>query len=490
MMKKITVMMLSVCLIASGCAPIKKDARPNSDSNQLHIQNKKQAGNSEEYANYVQLMSSKVWPYMSVIWPNVNFSRFHMLLTDGKCVWDVYPKGLRELPLEEVLRSFEMPSNIEGIPGGYSAGKWQRQASVLVYMNQEEIMNHLKTYMTSDQFGMSYGTPFAFPLGTHVLFHDIVQSSKWNENLPAQSKDRSLSYPIDIGPRTYRLAMIDKLYEAYLDKENREKHLTHAAYMYQMWKWEFPEDEERVRRLDVVEGTAHYVDTMADAYGKLGMKANTAKLRTYLVRRLKETTREDVTTIRQESAELVKLAGLIADESDLRWKKKAEQGVTPVELLFEGINPLKIEKWADVMDNYRNIAQKNSRKTDQAISSFLSDYDNKEIPLLVIASRNRNEGLNIRIDGQFHLDAVAIDLLTNVVGKFGGVHIQANQKTIGIRYKAGSKAEYIIPIKETDIRIQNNHAVVNTTELKGEFDVQVDEDSGGRKIYLAQVIHR
>ncbi|WP_442603441.1 hypothetical protein [Paenibacillus sp. KN14-4R] len=492
MKNKMKVIMLSMCLLAGGCAMNKKDAqpniKPNSNPNPLHIQNVNQAGNAEEYANYVQLMTMKVWPHMSVIWPNINFSRLHMLFTDGKRAWDISASGIQEVPLEEVLKSFEMPSNSPGIPGGYSTGIWHQQSSVLVYMNQDEIMNHLKTYMTNDRFGMSYGTPFAFPLGTHELFHYAIQMPKWNSKISVISKKQSLVYPIEIGPRTYRLALIDNLYQAFLDKQNRKKHLGHAAYIYQMWKWEFPEDMEHVRRSDVMEGTARYVDTMADAYGKLGMKASQSQVHAYLARRFNETKREDVGTITQESYEISKLAGLLADEAGLRWKKQAEQGVTPLEVLLSQVTPLKLEKWADIMDNYHKQADEHETKLNQSVNGFLHNYDNKTMPLLIIPGNAGN--MKLRTDGQYHNDAVPIEILPNSNGILNEVHLQVIQKTIGVQYLEGKKINYVIPIKDTEIQISNNHAILNTTELKGEFDVQMSEDQGGRKIYQVSDFHR
>lgn len=92
----------------------------------------------------------------------------------------------------------------------------------------------------------------------HESFHFYIQGKDWGN---PESKDRDQVYPIDFGPRTYRVLanlMLIRAFDNYSDAAKRADYYGRAKYWHEKYNSEFGDEFKRISLNDINEGTANF----------------------------------------------------------------------------------------------------------------------------------------------------------------------------------------------------------------------------------------
>ena len=92
----------------------------------------------------------------------------------------------------------------------------------------------------------------------HESFHFYIQGKDWGN---PESKDRDQVYPIDFGPRTYRVLanlMLIRAFDYYSDAAKRAEYYGRAKYWNEKYNSEFGDEFKRISLNDINEGTANF----------------------------------------------------------------------------------------------------------------------------------------------------------------------------------------------------------------------------------------
>ena len=92
----------------------------------------------------------------------------------------------------------------------------------------------------------------------HESFHFYIQGKDWGN---PDSKDRDQVYPIDFGPRTYRVLanlMLIRAFDNYSDAAKRAEYYGRAKYWHEKYNSEFGDEFKRISLNDINEGTANF----------------------------------------------------------------------------------------------------------------------------------------------------------------------------------------------------------------------------------------
>ena len=92
----------------------------------------------------------------------------------------------------------------------------------------------------------------------HESFHFYIQGKDWGN---PESKDRDQVYPIDFGPRTYRVLanlMLIRAFDNFNNKALRDEYYGRAKYWHEKYNSEFVDEFKRISLNDINEGTANF----------------------------------------------------------------------------------------------------------------------------------------------------------------------------------------------------------------------------------------
>lgn len=304
------------------------------------------------------------------IWPNYDWRLYNVLLKDphqSTVVWS--GKTGKLMPLEE-----------NQIPSG-------------AFNNLFDIVkfNGKKALSISISDGQYKADPLSyfFRLAIHEGFHQIAQSD-WasNPNVP-----RGTLYPILVGPRIYRRMIFERLVSYYLSDGESESDFAKAAYWFFKWKTEFPEEYKNYT--DTREGSAKYVEKIADIVRESGCEISEEALHSKIKTAIRQELTPYMESIRIDT-EGYALGSLAAFNlrfifKDLHWQEALKKGASPLEVLFNNYPAMEDRIPIEIQNQYiKNVYEKN-----QEIGSWLDDeinlLDSKDtIRLAFTESSNHN----------------------------------------------------------------------------------------------------
>jgi hypothetical protein len=215
----------------------------------------------------------------------------------------------------------------------------------------------------------------AIDLAAHEAFHQVRQPS-WPERKGA----RGTLVPIEASPRIYRRALFDRMKEALVDPSLRDEKLGQAKFWFEKWKREFPREAEM--STDLSEGTAQYAGLITMALSELGCSSPENELRERMLKivtnapgsfrsgKFFKTASADSFALDSEGYDLGGLATFLLrfDLAQAGWEKKAESGVSPLDLLFAGISARADEFDPALRSQFEAHEKDERKKTDELLA--------------------------------------------------------------------------------------------------------------------------
>lgn len=162
----------------------------------------------------------------------------------------------------------------------------------------------------------------------------------------------------------------------------REENLRKARYWYEKWVSHHP--LERRVTTDGYEGTAKYVETLANLIDIQGCAASEAELKKAAIEHIKSSYGSSVSgwhfALDSEGYEIGGLAALILrfGSYDLKeWNSRMEKGETPLEVLLENVTSLEEPEPRELRDTFRVHAKSQNKWYGTLIGKDISNWSDR-----------------------------------------------------------------------------------------------------------------
>lgn len=481
---------------------------------------------------YVQSVAREIrttWPKVKEIWPGADYDRMRFVMTDGEVGWRITTEGTTALTPAEMAalfksrakfsfqlqdgqdvvvlnladeRAFFRALALHPLPPGISTAMFtggvpydQRSVMTRLHESHPELP---KAQPPTNANGVTQN----FAIGVHEAFHHFVQKSWDRRMLPKHAGMRFEPYPAPVEPRVYRALLLENLYRAFLDPDNRAAHLSAAAYWNKVWKESYPVDYAGTFYTDVIEGTARYFDTVMQSVAMTSMD-HPLSTKDRLIACLALTDDRESPTgpnprmLRPggsgESYILGAVAGLLADEMGLDWRKKTAEFIRPVEIILEKIEPVSQPPRPDIVSAIEPILRSMEAKWATPIRAFVARLKEPQPNDLLVLVDAKMIG-SVSMKGSFKTDGLP-DNATLVVEQTGegaleDGHISLRKATLALVFSPGESLSWvpegkllklaIIPL--SSVRTVNGRIQITTDELT----LDAKESKSHRSTYLGR----
>lgn len=353
---------------------------------------------TKEYVNHIYLAAHQAWPALENVWGTHVYQELRLIIADGNNAWAVDSKKLTKIPYSEIQQR-HLP--VEYMH--YQEIKWTDGRPTIYVSLGTTLPDEEKKRFHSEKEPV----PEIFNVATHEAFHFFIQDKKW-EGISSGNGSRATLYPAQASPRFYRKNIILSL-RSYLN--GSQIGLAHARYWYDLWKEKYPDDAREIRITDVYEGSARYVEIAAEIISQ-GSKFNTPEFKNAF---LHKTKKEENLTHTQSSSESYSIGGLssiILNMRDSKWQSIVQNGTPPLDILLEGITPVKQEPDKNIENEIRVEIEKSNKAYRNAINNYIEDYNNPEvIKFFVSAELLSSFSLS---GGFFHTKNIPHDLMVGL----------------------------------------------------------------------------
>jgi hypothetical protein len=286
------------------------------------------------------------------IWYNYNWADLKVIFAypsgDWSWAWDASSDHIERISNKVLV--------LDNIKKPYDFFEWNEQAAMSLNMENEAEEDDDKT-------------AWLFYFGVHEFFHNQGQKD-WKKQ-----RGRMTAYPFEWEPRLYRRMMFDNL-KRFLEHEH-PLDLGRARYWYDQWAQDAYEVGETT---DGYEGTAKYVDRLAEVVWELGCSATDDQLRTRTYEKVNAEfgypTSGEIMNLAAEGYEMGALAAFIlrfSGQSLATWNARMALGDTPVEVLLKDVTPVPEEAPLQLIEMFKQAADRlNKEQTlvDLAISRW------------------------------------------------------------------------------------------------------------------------
>ncbi|WP_152396260.1 S-layer homology domain-containing protein [Paenibacillus guangzhouensis] len=493
-MKKALLLMLTALLLSTtlgGCTQRAQEPKPVKIQQQAtpHIRPLETTDNAADLTAAAEDLGRDVaasWPYVGQFWSGMSLKAMHLYITNGGRVMDVSADHTQEIPLRDIDAVMKMPSREHA--GQYYPIKVNGNEGLLVRISDADL-----TKMKDERaIGSRQVAKTLFQRSTAMMFRVYMEEPQWKKAMALQT-DRTIAYPILAKPRAYRAMMLKHLSLALMDTTGREGQLKFAKYWYNQYKEYAPEDAGAMRFADVMHGSAEYVADMADAFAAVGHDAGEEAIRTFLVKKNTPKLIPASEPLTAESDHLGRIAGRVADELHIPWKKEAAEGVPAYESLLRNV----AYEWeampSDVTSEVEEIVRARNQELATTVDLFLNDINDKKRALLIIPGdalqqrylvngyyrhKDYNGQVWNQFTGQWNMDSGTLALRLKTIG------LQQNTYTaIDSLKKVGIIA--VIPLWDVDYTLEQGMMKMKAGLAEGAFRVDIATDQYGRRLYIA-----
>jgi len=230
--------------------------------------------------------------------------------------------------------------------------------------------------------------PDKIELLSHEGFHIVAQPS-WYADIQGESGRGDL-YPEDWEPRYFRREIMKSLYHSFTDDE--KKALKDAISWYQDYMEKFPEDAERYRQTDIIEGTAEFAGLMGGTFGRLGKAVSKSELYNEIAFRIKVLWQRKYNNYSYmdaitegESYFIGCLACLVLEKEGINgWKEQVEKGETPMNVLCRNFKPGKISRDPVLENKIKEYYGQKNKEMKETIDRFLNSTEESGATALAI----------------------------------------------------------------------------------------------------------
>ena len=338
---------------------------------------------------YVARMASAV----AVAWPSLAikagfesetgfYSSAQILVYDGGQAWLIDAAGYKEIDPAPV-KALELPYSY----GAFGKVTWQDRPAVYIGLGEDIPSEEIERVA-----GTSTVAPYLFLLATHEAFHFYGQKG-WPINTDADNT-RATLYPAQIPPRQYRNQLIRHLISASHDRPDA---YGKARYWYKRWQAEYPDEVRKIRFTDISEGTAQYIETvaelMAEGYAQYSDSDVTARLS-----KINKTTE---ISIDQESYSLGILAGNLLDRQGTAWWRSVVEGSHPLDILLNQYVDISDASDSGLDQRIEKELERHNQELKPLIGTFVEQLDSPNTVQLLVPMASLAGNMNFR--GQYEV---------------------------------------------------------------------------------------
>lgn len=321
---------------------------------------------TEAYARRMIEATVMAWPALAKMFETTRvFADVQLLVSDGRQAWLMNARGGHEVDMPAVVAL--------GLPFEYRRFEkieWQGRPAVFIGLGQ-----HVPTDEVQ-RLKHPAAVPELFDLATHEAFHFYVEDD-WARG---PLSERSTLYPALVEPRMYRNRVIRHLLAATRGEADA---LGRASYWYRRWLSEFADEAERIRDTDRSEGSARYVESVAQLLA-MGLEPRSPEWEARLLRQLIPLGRADYLAVDHESYTLGLLAGYLLDRRRLDWLPRVAQGETPVGLLLGPIAPISDAPDESLDQRIRESLVGVNHQVAEAVEPFLRRFNDPASRYLLV----------------------------------------------------------------------------------------------------------
>lgn len=436
-----------------------------------------------QLASALQHDVATVWPRTGSIWPDVDFARDVLLVSDGTSTYAIDADSHRLVSKNELDQAkVTVPQ-----PGGFDVMTWQRRDAVIV----RTPTGASAAKLSQDPTGLTSPTvtQYMFELATHELFHPYVQHSKttpWTslQKLEAQgSGSRDELYPLQAAARIERAMIYNSLLAALQHPTQRSQDLAAAAYWNDAWTREYPDEAKATAQVDLLEGTAKYFERAAVAMAAVDQPGDSPQVRAYLAETLKPM---KVASLAVEPYAIGTVALLNADAEHLEVKQTlTTDPVTPLSLLLQGVKPAGTQQApSDVVQGIESSVQKANKELAPSIDPFVAAIQDKRTTVLMLpvsAATGSVAGKGFYTTEQL---PITITPDARAVFKTSTGSVTVNNATTGEIEQDGT-GYFALPLTPAEVsaELKGNRLTLHSGSLTGTVTVQAATDNGQQFLY-------
>ena len=225
----------------------------------------------------------------------------------------------------------------------------------------------------TEDLGVPLYTDFAIHLALHEGFHFLGGQDAFT----GDTFGRDPSLPVPAEPRFVRERLIDALSRTLRAGAADEGALAEAAYWHARHARDFADDASALAGLDVVEGTAQYVETLAVVVAQLGCDATDAEIAAEVAAHLDELSFDPGYDGGSESYVIGPLAGVLLRARDGQGFEEAARSTPLHALLLADVEAAAVDEaaHADARAAAEGVVASANEAALDAVAPVLSAWD-------------------------------------------------------------------------------------------------------------------
>lgn len=441
-------------------------------------------GSTWQLASSVRRDVAIVWPRLGRIWPGVDFSKHSVIVTDGRCAYLLDARSGGSISLDDLKKhKVAVPR-----PGGFEVITWKGRESIVVRPPE----GSGAAALTKDPLGLttSDAAAYTFGLATHEQFHPDVQydsAAPWHSLLQLDKAYHGAGgaqeYPLRAEPRIDRAMVYNSLLLGLRDPARRAAQLARAAYWNQRWTDGFPAEARGQAPVDLLEGTAEYVQQSALAMAAVQDPDDPAQIRARLTRTLKPM---NVAAKGAEPYAIGTAALLNADAANQDMKRTlTTKATTPLAELLRGVTPAgPQEAPQDVTDGITRSVARTNRQLAPVIEPFVAALQDKKKLVLLLPADSMTGGMSGK--GFYTTRRLPGTITTEAAATFnpGSGAVRLDKVTVaGTRVKDKDYVALPLDPNNGNFTLEDNRLTLKGGHMHGTIVVVKATDDGRRYLY-------
>jgi hypothetical protein len=398
------------------------------------------------------------------LWPDYSWSNFQVVFIDkdtGKALlWNDQAK-LDQGPQPAIS---EIDSEDDLLKAAPSSGRfWTR-----MYRGARTIV--MWRYATDTESAL-IGLTF------HEGFHAVGQHSFQKVRF-----ERGDNYPEDWHPRYIRRKLLESLMYFLLTGEQEQLHA--SAFWYQRWTRQFPDDVNRVKGVDMIEGTAEFVGEVGAFLAFAGCEATNDSLLGWAKERIRNPALGlDTISVDDESYDLGVISGIILLERNApNWQAQVEQGRGIEDILLDGVAPIPQPEDEELAQKVKAVYDKRNSANGVGIERFISELNSDSVYVLSLPKRFL---VGSYLSGGFvnsKVNNTSVQIVKNFTGQFRGTSgsIEVKDQYVGFLALIGAESgDYVffpLPKEELTKEVDGSYSIVKDEHIDG-LNLQLDRFS-------------
>ena len=327
---------------------------------------------TEAYVNSIYSAVRKTWPVLEQVWDTHVYRQLRLIVADDQNAWAIDSKSLMKIPYKE-LQHHHLPGEFTD----YKEIKWPDGRPTIYFSLGKTLPLEEKARFRTE----NNPVPSVFSLATHEAFHFFVQTDAWKKTASGNDS-RSSPFPVQAAPIIYRNSIIRSLYAALQGDKNG---LGHARYWSDQWKKFYPEDANRIRENDILEGSARYIEVAAEIIAK-GHSFNSAEFRKAVINEMAKAAEGVFNSSDSQSYPIGALAGFLLNMKNVKWQSDVVLGVPPLDILLRRVMPITQQADNKLENEVNKVVNKINNELGVPIDTFSKAYRSPYVTKIFVDS--------------------------------------------------------------------------------------------------------